>query len=219
MKLNAKVLFKTTVSEFSPDQEKLHANIHWFGIIFGIIAIPSIILAAMDIDTYSFIGITFYGICFLLVFIFSTLYHSCEDSEKKICFQKLDRMSIYLLIAGTYTPVVMIYLNHDLGRFLLLMVWFLALIGIIFEIINPNHYTTISIFFYLFMGLLYMFIPLPFFESMPSNISILIKTGVVLYVVGVVFYIWKRWKYHHAMWHVFVLTASIIHYFAIFNSI
>jgi len=154
-----------------------------------------------------------------MVFIFSTLFHSATAQKRRELFKKLDRISIYFLIAGTYTPFVRIYVADNIGFTLLLVLWSLVVIGVLFEIYFPNRYPGISVVFYLFMGLSFLFTPDHFFSAMPADIIVLIITGVVFYITGVYFYISQRWKYNHAVWHLFVLTASICHFIAIFLTI
>lgn len=204
---------------FTTEQESIHASVHVLGILFGIFGIPLLIYSAIDKDLYSLLGITVYGICFMMVFTFSTLYHSYTREKKKRFFKKLDRISIYFLIAGTYTPIVKFYMFDQTGIMLLTTLWCLVAVGILFEVYYPDRYPNISVMFYLLMGLMFLFIPHRFFASMPSKVSMLVMTGIILYMVGVVFYVWHGWKYHHVLWHAFVLIASICHYLAVWDAL
>ncbi len=201
--------------EFTPHQERIHTLLHILGVIFGIIAIPLLIYSALSKDTYSLLGITVYGICYLMVFTFSSLYHYTTDKKIKRLYKKLDRISIYFLIAGTYTPLIKFYVFNDLGSSTLATIWSLVVLGIYFEVQYPDRYRVISVLFYLVMGLLFMFMPINLIAIMPSHIGILVIAGVILYSVGVFFYVWQKWQYHHAVWHIFVLSASICHYLAV----
>ena len=210
---------KANVAEFSVEQEKIHAAVHGLGIFFGLIAVPLLIFSAINKDAYSLLGATVYGVCYLMVFTFSTLYHSSTNKKIKRLYKKLDRISIYFLIAGTYTPLIKFYLFTDDGITMLKIVWSLVVLGIYFEVQYPDRFRVISVLFYLFMGLLFMFLPVNLLALMPATVSALVIAGVILYFVGVFFYVWHRWKYHHAAWHIFVLTASICHYLAVLNTI
>lgn len=201
--------------EFTPHQEKIHTLLHILGVIFGIIAVPLLIYSALSKDTYSILGITVYGICYLMVFTFSSLYHYTTDKKIKRLYKKLDRISIYFLIAGTYTPLIKFYVFNDLGSSTLAILWSLVVLGIYFEVQYPDRYRVISVLFYLLMGLLFMFMPINLISIMPHHVGILVISGIVLYSIGLFFYVWQKWHYHHAVWHIFVLSASICHYLAV----
>lgn len=217
--MEAKDITRTKTKEFTKQQEQIHASVHGFGILFGLFAIPLLILSALDKDSYSLLGITVYGICFLMVFTFSTLYHSNTKENRKRLFKKLDRISIYFLIAGTYTPIIKFYMYNSTGVNVLTLLWCLVVVGVLFELYYPDRYRNFSVLFYLFMGLIFLFIPDQFFASMPHNVVMLVVSGIVLYVTGVVFYVWHGWKYHHALWHIFVLVGSICHYLAVWDAL
>lgn len=204
-----------TRAEFSPHQEKIHTVLHILGVLFGVVAVPLLIYSALSKDTYSLLGITVYGICYLMVFTFSSLYHYTTDKKIKRLYKKLDRISIYFLIAGTYTPLIKFYVFNDLGSSTLAILWSLVVLGIYFEIQYPDRYRVISVFFYLIMGLLFMFFPINLISIMPLHIGILVIAGIILYAIGLFFYVWQKWQYHHAVWHIFVLSASICHYLAV----
>lgn len=148
----------TDLTEFTPQQEKLHASVHVLGILFGLIAIPLLILSAHHKDLYSLVGISVYGVCFMMVFTFSTLYHWQRELRLKSILKKLDRISIYFLIAGTYTPLIKFYMFDATGVMLLWIFWIMVIIGMLFEIFFPDRFAILSIMFYLLMGLLGMLI-------------------------------------------------------------
>lgn len=210
---------KTEAADFSPGLEKIHTNLHLIGIFFGLIGVPLLIFSAFNKDAYSLLGISVYGICYLMVFTFSSLYHSSRDKKVKRLYKKLDRISIYFLIAGTYTPLIKFYVFNDAGITMLKILWCLVILGIYFEIQFPDRFRIVSIVFYLFMGLLFLFMPVTLIGSMPGNVATPVILGIILYLVGVVFYVWHRWKYHHALWHIFVLSASICHYMAVLRTL
>lgn len=206
--------------DFTEKEEIANTVIHGAGIIFGIIALP--ILVSLAVKSYSdskVLSVCIYGICFLMTFTFSTLYHGLKKQTKKEFFKKLDRISIYFFIAGSYTPFVFYYLFNDTGLVLLYVLWGLVFFGIFFELFLVKRYFFVSVLFYLIMGWLFIFISKQFFASMPSIVITLILAGVALYSIGVIFYVWQKWRYHHAIWHSFVLVASICHYFAVLKTI
>jgi hemolysin III len=118
-------------------------------------------------------------------------------------------MSIYFLIAGTYTPIILYYVYDVTGIVLLSILWFLVICGILIESFLPKRSSIFSVIFYLAMGLIFLFVPEHFFASMPPDVIILILGGVILYCFGVIFYLWHKWKDHHAVWHVFVYAAML----------
>lgn len=205
--------------EFNPYQERLHASVHVLGILFGLIAVPLLILSAHNKDIYSLLGITVYGVTFLMVFTFSTLYHACMEPKMKKLYKKLDRISIYFLIAGTYTPIIKFYLFDSTGILLLWVLWCMVILGVLFEIFFPDRFAVFSIMFYIFMGSICLFVPDRFFAAMPHSIAQLIISGLLLYMVGVIFYVWQKWEYHHVLWHMFVLSGSICHYLAVLYTV
>ncbi len=206
---------KSRVIEFTPQQEKVHASLHLLGVLFGIVAVPLLIYSALRKDTYSLIGISVYGICYLMVFTFSSLYHSSTDKRIKRLYLKLDRISIYFLIAGTYTPLIKLYVFNDVGVTTLTVIWSMVVLGIFFEVQYPDRFRIISVIFYLVMGLLFMFMPVNLLAVMPQHIAFLVLAGVILYTIGFCFYVRNKWKHHHSAWHIFVLSASICHYLAV----
>jgi hemolysin III len=205
--------------EFTPQQEFANIIIHVLGIAFGVIAIPFLIANAANESTSHFISISIYALCFLMVFTFSTLYHASKNQKLKCFCKKLDRISIYFLIAGTYTPIIRFYLFDTTGIVLLCILWTLVVAGILFEIFFPDKFNTFSVVFYLIMGLIFIFVPNHFFSSMPHAVVALVLAGVLLYCIGVIFYVWQKWNFHHALWHLFVLVAGICHFVAMLQTV
>lgn len=201
---------------FNLKQELVNSIIHGFGIIFGIVAIPLLIALAIKSDnTVGVVGAAIYGFCFLQLFTFSTLYHGFQNQQAKRVLEVMDHISIYFLIAGTYTPFLLIYLNDGFGITLLSVLWGLTVLGIIFKIFFTGKWNVISTVIYVAMGLIMFVGGRIFFVSIPANILIMIVIGGVLYLLGIVFYFWEKYPYNHAIWHLSVLMAAICHYVAI----
>ncbi|MDX1363804.1 PAQR family membrane homeostasis protein TrhA [Arenibacter latericius] len=196
--------------------ELVNSIIHGFGIIFGIVSIPILIAFAIKSNnTVGVIGAAIYGFCFLQLFTFSTLYHGFQHAQVKPIFQILDHISIYFLISGTYTPFLLIYMNNTFGITLLSVLWGLTAFGIVFKIFFTGKWNIISTLVYIAMGCIMLVGGRTFFETIPSNIMTMILIGGALYLVGVIFYLWRKYPYNHAVWHFFVLAAAICHYVAI----
>jgi hemolysin III len=133
--------------------------------------------------------------------------------------EKFDRISIYFFIAGSYTPFVLYYMQDKTGLLLLIFVWVFVILGVLYEIYLVNKLAILSVFFYLLMGWMFAFVSKQFFAMMPSSVITLILAGIFLYSIGVIFFVWQKWKYHHAIWHAFVLAASICHYLAVLKTV
>jgi len=202
--------------EFTPQQELPNVLIHVLGICFGLIAVPFLIaLTLTNHNTGTIASTIIYGLCFLMLFICSTTYHALKNKYWRRFFKKLDRICIYFLIAGTYTPIIQVYLLNLTGIVLLTVLWICVLIGIFFEIFLPDKFNVLSIIFYVLMGLTFLFVPNHFFAYMPGKIISLFLFCAALYSIGIIFYLWQRWTYHHAVWHTFVLMGAFSHYIAI----
>ncbi|MGO3183928.1 MAG: PAQR family membrane homeostasis protein TrhA [Aequorivita sp.] len=201
-------------------QELVNSIIHGFGIIFGIVGIPILIAFAIKSDnTLGVIGAAIYGFCFLQLFTSSTLYHGFQHAEAKRVFQILDHISIYFLIAGTYTPFLLIYMNNTFGITLLTVLWSLTAVGIVFKIFFTGKWNIISTLAYIAMGCIMVVGGRTFFNAIPAGVMAMILIGSVLYLLGVIFYLWKKYPYNHAVWHFFVLAAAVCHYVAILMAV
>jgi len=204
----------------SPDlrirQELINSITHGFGILFGIVCIPILISqAGKNENPEATVGSAIYGFSFLMVFTFSTLYHGFQQQRIKRLMKIFDHISIYFLIAGTYTPFLLIYMNNGTGITLLVILWSLTFAGTIFKCFFCGRWEIISTIIYLAMGWIMLVAGRSFFINMPAPVITLIITGAVLYTLGVSFYIWEKFVYSHAVWHSFVLAAAICHYVAI----
>jgi hemolysin III len=211
---------RTENSNTEISRELVNSIVHGFGIIFGIVSIPILIALAIKSDnTTGIIGAAIYGFCFLQLFTFSTLYHGIQHVQAKRTLEILDHISIYFLIAGTYTPFLLMYMPNAFGITLLSILWGLTALGIIYKIFFIGRWEVFSTLIYIGMGCIMVVGGPTFFESIPSNVLTMILIGCGLYLVGVVFYLWKKYPYNHAVWHFFVLAAAVCHYVAILLSV
>jgi hemolysin III len=205
---------------FTLNQEIVHSLIHAFGILFGIISIPILTaLAAKNANVVAITGASIYGFCFLMLFTFSTLYHSFQQPQVKRVLEIFDHISIYFLIAGTYTPFLLIYLNDSFGITLLVVLWGLTLLGIFFKIFFIGRFEIVSVIIYLVMGWMLVAGGRRFFTELPADVLTFIIIGGVLYSLGVIFYLWEGFTWNHAVWHFFVLVAAVCHYVAVLLSV
>lgn len=207
---------RTHTSTIRIRQELVNSIVHGFGIIFGIVSIPILIAFAIKSDNIAgIIGAAIYGFSFLQLFTFSTLYHGIQHTQAKRTLEILDHISIYFLISGTYTPFLLMYMRNSFGITLLSILWGLTALGILYKIFFIGKWKVFSTLIYIGMGCIMVVGGRTFFESIPSNILTMILIGAALYLIGVVFYLWKKYPYNHAVWHFFVLAAAICHYVAI----
>lgn len=209
-------MISTPDTEIQIEQELVNSILHGFGIIFGIVGIPILIALTIKSDnTPGIIGAAIYGFCFLQLFTFSTLYHGFQHPRAKHVFEILDHISIYFLIAGTYTPFLLIYMDNTFGITLLSVLWGLTALGIVFKIFFTGKWKIISTLIYIAMGCIMIVGGRTFFENIPAAVLTMILIGGALYLLGVIFYLWEKHAYNHAVWHFFVLVAAVCHYVAI----
>lgn len=197
-------------------KEFVNSLIHGIGILFGLAAIP--ILTALAVKTGDFsimAGAAVYGFSFLMVFTFSTMYHGIQEPGVKKVLEVLDHISIYFLIAGTYTPLILKYMNNGQGFTMLYVLWGLALAGTVFKSCFGCKYNIVSTIVYLLMGWMLVWTGGSLFRDMPAGIITLVILGGVLYSVGVSFYLAHKWRWSHSVWHTLVLGAAVCHYAAV----
>jgi len=197
-------------------REMANALTHGIGILFCVASIP--ILSAIGANTGNvpgIVGATIYAFSFLMLFTFSTLYHSTQHRYAKKILRVCDHVSIYFLIAGTYTPFLLVYMLNPFGITLLAIQWSLVLMGTVFKIFFTGRLGVLSVVIYVAMGWLLLVGGQRFFVALPSPVLALIMAGGALYMLGCVFYLNKKIQHNHAIWHLFVLGAAICHYVAV----
>jgi hemolysin III len=197
-------------------QEIVNGLIHGFGMLFGISGLPVLTgIATAHENIPGIVGAGIYGFCFLLLFTNSTIYHLTTEPAIRRIFKIFDHISIFFLIAGTYTPFLLVYMNNTFGITLLCVLWGLTILGIFFKVRFTGRYEIISVIIYLAMGWIMVAGGHRFFDSLPVPVLVLICIGGGLYSIGVFFYVWDKYLYTHAVWHTFVLVAAICHYVAV----
>ena len=197
-------------------EERLNAITHGFGALLGIAALVLLIVFETHKTPWSLFGVIVYGISIIVLFTASTLYHSVKSEKRKHYFRIVDHISIYLLIAGTYTPVLLITLLSSKGWPLFWTVWSIAVFGVILKLFFTGRFEIFSTLLYLIMGWLIVFDISNLLELMNrGGISLLIAGGLA-YTLGIIFYIIEKIPYNHVIWHVFVLAGAICHFFMIF---
>jgi len=204
------------MNTYTREQEIINGLTAAIGMLFGISGLPVLVgLATAHSNTPGIVGSGIYGFCFLLLFTNSTVYHFVREPVVKQVFKVLDHISIYFLIAGTYTPFLLVYMNNNFGITILSVLWGLTVLGIFFKIRFTGRFEIISTIIYLLMGWIMVSGGRRFFEHLPVPVLIFIWIGGGLYSIGVFFYIWDKYYYTHAVWHLFVLAGAISHYVAV----
>ncbi len=179
----------------------------------------AVVFASLRADAYLITASAIYGATLFILHLSSTLYHSVRNLKWKRRFLAADHASIYLLIAGTYTPFCLAPLRGPIGWTLLGIIWGLALVGILREFIRPKRGTWISTGIYLAMGWLVLGFLFPLAKTLSTYGLIMLIAGGALYSIGVIFYRWHSLKYHHAVWHMFVVAAATCQFFAVLSLI
>jgi hemolysin III len=176
-----------------------------------------IVVAARQGDPWKVVSFSIYGTSLVLLYSFSTLYHSLPGRGKAV-FRTLDHLAIYLLIAGTYTPFTLVTLRGPWGWSIFGVVWALALFGIVLDTLGTRGARTVSLVIYLLMGWLIVVALKPLLQALPTTGTVWLLLGGVFYTSGVFFYVLDEKVTHfHGIWHLFVMAGSLSHYVAIFN--
>ena len=203
-------------THYTLNEEIANSVTHGIGTAFSIAGLTLLVtLAVQQHDPLKIASFAIYGMSLVILHLASTLYHALRTPWVKRLFRIFDHCSIYLLIAGTYTPFLLIGLHDSQGFLLLGVVWGLAALGIILQIALKGWFGKLSVLPYIGMGWLVVIIFRKLMVSIPFNGFILLIAGGVAYMVGIIFYGWKKLRYHHAIWHLFVLAGSACYFFAI----
>ncbi|MFT5166685.1 MAG: hemolysin III [Saprospiraceae bacterium] len=201
--------------EMEQKQELANALTHGIGILLTIIgSIVLIFIGVQKWQGYHIFGLALFCFSLLMVYTSSTIYHCVKGNWQKYVLKKIDHISIYLLIGGTHTPFVLLYLDNDFGRNYLITLWGLILIGILYKIFLIGRWKWFSLAFYIFLGWMAVFIIPSMKDQMSSSVFYWILAGGVSYTTGTIFFAWEKLPYHHAIWHLFVLGGSAGHYVA-----
>jgi hemolysin III len=200
-------------SKYTLTEEVFHGISHGIGAALAIAGfVVLVVLAAKGSDALRIVSFSIYGGSLILLYLASTLYHSFQDENLKRFFHYFDHLSIFLLIAGTYTPVALIGLRGAWGWTLFGLIWSFAVCGIIYELLFLGRYKWITVTIYLGMGWLAIVAIKPMLMIVPHGLLWWILAGGLCYTVGVLFYVRKKMQYHHVLWHIFVLFGSTCHF-------
>jgi len=203
-------LKELTIEEFA------NTITHGFGLVLSVAAfIFLVVLAGVKGDFWYVASSVLYGLSLVTLYAASTFYHGATSPELKRKLQILDHCCIYLLIAGTYTPFTLVVLRSGIGETMFLFVWAFAIAGITAKLIFGKRFPIASVLSYLVMGWIGVFAIGPIFNALGAAPLALVVAGGIAYSIGVIFFAWKSIRHHHAIWHVFVLVGSVLHFLAI----
>lgn len=211
------------IRSYTLSEEIWHTSVHAVGIVFGVsILTLLLVLSSIYGNIWSIVSCAIFGTTVIMMYTASTVYHAVPNEAAKKILKKFDHIAIYYLIAGTYTPFLLVNMRGTLGWSLFVIIWALAFLGTYLKLKSGMTKTSgvkfWSIALYLSMGWLIAFAIKPMIESIPTKGLVFLLLGGVFYTVGIFFYVWKSKPYTHAIWHFFVLLGTIMHFFAVLFS-
>ena len=206
--------------QYTLGEEIFNSVSHGMGSLLAIAGtVVLITLSAIYSDAWAVVSSCIYGGSLIILYTMSTLYHAISHPKAKAFFRIMDHNTIFFLIAGTYTPYTLVPLRGTVGWILFGVVWGAAVVGIILNSIDLERFKKISLVCYVLMGWVIIFAIKPMMENMSSVSLILLLLGGIFYTVGIIFYVIKKIKYFHSIWHLFTVAGSVLHYFSILTAI
>lgn len=203
-------------SHYSPVEENVHAGSHGAGLLLSIAGLAWMLkLSIAASDQWRIIASSIYGASLISLFLTSTLYHGLHTSRHRHLFKLLDHCAIYLVIAGTSTPFLVVTMRTDVGWWLFGAMWFLAAAGILAKVWHGHQYPRLSLASYLLMGWLMVIAVPELMDAIGTDGMIWLVAGGLCYTVGAVFYAAKKMYFHHVIWHGFVLAGAGCHFLAV----
>jgi hemolysin III len=202
---------------YSLAEEIANSLSHGAGVLFGVIALLLLVLKSVQMDdTLRVVAFSIYGGSIVALFLASTLYHAIPVPRAKRVLKLVDHCAIYLLIAGTYTPFLLLTLGDTFGAVLMVVIWSLAVAGIVFKIFFLHRFHNLSLALYLGMGWLAVLASYQLLANLPRTGIALLLGGGILYSLGTIFYKVDKIPFNHAIWHLFVLAACVCHFLAVY---
>jgi hemolysin III len=200
----------------TPAEEIASGITHGLGFLLSLVALSVLVgIASFSGDARRIITASIYGGTLLIMYTASTCYHFVKSPRVKRAMRIFDHASIYLLIAGTYTPIVLVSMGGGWGWSLFGVIWGLAIIGVVVKLFYVEYYETLSLILYVVMGWVAIVGVKPLFAALPTGGLVWLAGGGVAYMAGIIFYLWDHLPFNHAIWHVFVLAGSVCHFIAV----
>ena len=205
-----------TKRKYSTGEEIANAITHGIGALLAIAALVIlVVVAAMRGTVWHVVSFSVFGSTLVLLYFSSTLYHSLTHARAKHIFHKFDHISIYLLIAGTYTPFCLTVLRGWVGWTVFGVVWGCAILGTVIKAITVGKHVKLSTLLYVLMGWVIVLAFKPLWEAMTFNGLVLLIAGGLSYTAGTIFFLRDHVKYNHSAWHLFVIAGSVLHFFTV----
>jgi hemolysin III len=217
MAVQTKPLIKMeSKNPYTPQEEALNTISHGIGVVLGLVWLIILVRRSVQFgDSLQIASFSIYGVSLILLYTASSLYHGLRNPRLKRFFKVMDHVNIYLLIAGSYTPFLLVGIQTQSSKVLFYVIWGLALAGILFKVLFIQRFQKASVGVYVLMGWLSVVMIKEMIANIPLGGLIWLGAGGVAYTVGVIFYSMKKVPYMHFIWHLFVLTGSICHYIGI----
>lgn len=199
------------------NEEVWNTITHGIGAVLSVVALVLMVVYSVMSDSLTAIlSSVIFGFGLISLYTASTLYHAAKNPRRKYILQKVDHLCIYLLIAGTYTPVMLVGLKGSWGWIMFSSIWGLTLLGFVFKFSPLQKNQRLSLILYALMGWFAIFALKPLLESLPNEALLLLGSGGLAYTMGIYFFVNHRIQFNHLIWHLFVLAGSTLHFFAIF---
>ena len=204
------------IKRYTLGEEIFNSVSHGVGIFFAIAGCAVlIVLSAIYADVWAVISSVIYGVCMLLLYTASTLYHSFTNPKVKELFRVFDHCTIFLLIAGSYTPFTLYTLRGSVGWPLFAVIWISAIAGIVLNAVNLEKFEKVSVLIYVIMGWSIVFAMKSLIQTVSLLTLVLLVVGGIMYTSGIIFFKLTKYRYMHSIWHLFVLAGTVFQYFAI----
>ncbi len=214
---NNQTISATSGHAYSRSEELANSLTHGIGVGLSITALAILVSFASRVDDITrVVSFSIFGSCLILLYLSSTFYHAVRAPRLKRIFRVFDHTTIFLLIAGTYTPVSLVSLKGGWGWTLFGLIWGVAVFGIVLEVFFMDRFPKLTLTTYLTMGWLGFVAIKPIIEVMPGGALVWLAIGGLAYTGGVGFYVWDRLPFNHAIWHLFVMAGSACHFFAFY---
>lgn len=208
------------VSQYTPGEEIANSITHAIATGLSIAALVVLIVSAVSGgNAWHIVSFSIFGSTLILLYLASTLYHAIPVARAKRILKILDHSAIFLLIAGTYTPFMLVSLRGPVGWTIFGVIWGLAVAGIILKCCCVYRFKRLSLAVYVGMGWLCVLVGRDIYASLSTTSLVFLALGGLAYTLGVIFYVWKRLPYNHAIWHLFVIAGSTMHFFSVLHTL
>jgi len=207
----------STVKHYSPAEEKTNIISHAIGLVLSIVALVLMVVrASLYGDVLHLASVSIFGVSLIALYMASTFYHSAKDAVKRTRLRIIDHATIYVLIAGTYTPLTLIALGGTVGWVIFGVSWGMAFIGISLKVFFTGKFDLVSTLMYVFMGWIIVFAIKPLMDNMSSEGLFWLFAGGVAYTTGAIIYSIRKVPFNHAIFHLFVLLGSFCHFLSVY---